>query len=42
MSERADFRSLEAYALAHADPAEGDLPSGQAELYDLWLSRYLR
>ena len=36
-----DFDELSKAALAARDPAEG-LPSGQAELYEIWLSRYIK
>lgn len=36
-----DFNELSKAALAARDPAEG-LPSGQAELYEIWLSRYIK
>lgn len=41
MSGKADFRSLESYALTHADPGD-TVPSGQQELLELHLSQYLR
>ena len=36
-----DFEELSEAALAAGDPWEG-LPSGQAELYEIWLSRYIK
>jgi len=36
-----DFDELSAVALAASDPIEG-LSSGQAELYEIWLSRYIK
>ena len=36
-----DFEELSEAALAAGDPGEG-LPSGQAELYEIWLSRYIK
>ena len=38
---QADFVELEKVALSRPDPIE-DLPSGQAELYEIVLSRYIR
>ena len=38
---QADFVELEKVALSSPDPIE-DLPSGQAELYEIVLSRYIR
>ena len=38
---QADFVELEKVALSSPDPIE-DLPSGQAELYEIILSRYVR
>ena len=37
---QADFVELEKVALSSADPIE-ELPSGQAELYEIILSRYI-
>lgn len=36
-----DFEELSQAALAAGDPWE-ELPSGQAELYEIWLSRYIK
>ena len=36
-----DFEELSEAAVAAGDPWEG-LPSGQAELYEIWLSRYIK
>ena len=36
-----DFEELSEAALAVGDPREG-LPSAQAELYEIWLSRYIK
>ena len=36
-----DFVELEKVALSSPDPIE-DLPSGQAELYEITLSRYIK
>ena len=38
---QADFVELEKVALSSPDPIE-DLPSGQAELYEITLSRYIK
>ena len=38
---QADFVELEKVALSSPDPIE-DLPSGQAELYEIVLSRYIQ
>lgn len=36
-----DFEEISKTALEAPDPVEG-LPSGQAELYEIWLSRYIK
>lgn len=42
MAGKVGFEQLEKAALAQPDPWAAGLPSGQAELADILLSRYVR